>query len=75
MLEIMQKLIKLKTSTITKYDQLLLEGLIDDTSKAQTNSTLTNKEFISNYIYRSDMSIVRENDRFKDVEDLLNKLK
>ena len=59
----------------TNNDQLLLEGLIDDTSKAQTNSTLTNKEFISSYIYRSDMSLVRESSRFKEVENLLNKLK
>ena len=67
--------IKLEASTITKYDQLLLEGLIDDTSKIQTNSTLSNKEFISSYIYRSDMSLVRESSKFKEVEDLLNKLK
>ena len=75
LLECINHTIKFEASTITKYDQLLLEGLIDDTSKAQTNSTLTNKEFISSYIYRSDMSIVRENARFKEVEDLLNKLK
>lgn len=67
--------IKLEASTITKYDQLLLDGLVDDTSKIQTNSTLTNKEFISSYIYRRDMSLVRESSRFKEVEDLLNKLK
>ena len=75
LLECINHAIKLEASTITKYDQLLLEGLIGDTSKTQTNSTLTNKEFISSYIYRSDMSIVRENARFKEVEDLLNKLK
>jgi len=75
LLECINHAIKFEASTITKYDQLLLEGLIDDTSKAQTNSTLTNKEFISSYIYRSDMSIVRENARFKEVEDLLNRLK
>lgn len=67
--------IKLETSTITKYDQLLLDGLVDDTSKIQTNSTLSNKKFISSYIYRSDMSLVRESSRFKEVEDSLNKLK
>lgn len=67
--------IKLESSTITKYDQLLLEGLIDDTSKVQANSTLTNKEFINSYVYRNDMSLVRENTRFKEVEDLLSKLK
>lgn len=75
LLECINHVIKLESSTITKYDQLLLEGLIDDTSKIQTNSTLTNKEFISSYIYRNDMSLVRENVRFKEVEDLLNKLK
>ena len=75
LLDCINHAIKLEASTITKYEQLLLEGLIDDTSKIQTNSTLTNKEFISSYIYRSDMSKVRENARFKEVEDLLNKLK
>ena len=75
LLECINHAIKLEASIITKYNQLLLEGLIDDTSKIQTNSILTNKEFISSYIYRNDMSKVRENDRFKEVEDLLNKLK
>lgn len=75
LLDCINHAIKLESSTITKYDQLLLEGLIDDTSKIQTNSTLTNKEFISSYIYRSDMSKFRENARFKEVEDLMNKLK
>ncbi len=75
LLDCINHAIKLEESTITKYEQLLLEGLIDDTSKVQTNSTLTNKEFISSYIYRQDMSKVRENARFKEVEDLLNKLK
>ena len=75
LLDCINHAIKLETSTITKYDQLLLEGLIDDTSKIQTNSTLTNKEFINSYVYRNDMSLVRENTRFKEVEDLLNELK
>ena len=75
LLDCINHAIKLESSTITKYDQLLLEGLIDDISKIQTNSTLTNKEFICSYIYRHDMNKVRENDRFKEVEDLLSKLK
>lgn len=66
--------LKLEESTIDKYDQLLLEGLIDDTSKVQTNSTLTRKEFKSSYVYRNDMSQVRENTRFKEIDDLLSKL-
>ena len=75
LLECINHALKLEASTITKYEQLLLEGLIDDTSKIQTNSTLTNKEYISSYIYRNDMDLVRENIRFKEVEVLLNKLK
>ena len=75
LLECINHAIKLEASTITKYDQLLIEGVIDDTSKIQTNFTLTNKEFISSYIYRDDMNNVRESARFKEVEDLLNKLK
>ena len=69
LLECINHAIKLEASTITKYDQLLLEGLIDDTSKIQTNSTLTNKEFICSYIYRHDMSIVRENARLQSFPD------
>lgn len=75
LLDCINHAIKLDTSTITKYDQLLLEGLTNDTSKIQINSTLTNKEFICSYIYRQDMNKVRENARFKEVEDLLKKLK
>lgn len=67
--------IKLESATITKYEQLLLSGIIDDTSKVQTNSTLTNKEFISSYINKNDMNLVRKNSRFKEIEKLLNKLK
>ena len=67
--------IKLESATITKYEQLLLNGIIDDTSKVQTNSTLTNKEFISSYINKNDMNLVRKNSRFKEIEKLLNKLK
>ena len=67
--------IKLEQSTITKYDQILLEGLIDDTSKIQTNSTLTNKEFINSYINKDDMSLVRKDIRFKEIIELLLKLK
>lgn len=74
LLECINHAIKLETSTITKYDQLLLEGIINDTSLVQTNSKLTNKEYISSYIYRNDMNKVRENPRFQEVEDLLNKL-
>lgn len=75
LLQCVNHAIKLEASIITKYDQLLLEGLINDTSKIQTNSTLTNKEFICSYINRNDMSVVRENTRFKEVEELLNKLR
>ena len=67
--------LKIEESTIAKYDQLLLEGLTDDTSKVQTNSTLTRKEFKSSYVYGNDMSQVRENTRFKEIDDLLSKLK
>ena len=45
LLECINHAIKLEESTITKYDQLLLEGLIDDTSKIQTNSTSLNLSF------------------------------
>lgn len=53
LLDCINHAIKLDASAITKYDQLLLAGLIDDTSKVKTNSTLTNKEFISSYIYKT----------------------
>lgn len=75
LLECINHAIKLESSTITKYDQLLLEGIINDTTHTQTNSTLTNKEYISSYIYRNDMSLVRENIRFRKIENLLKKLK
>lgn len=75
LVECINHALKLESSTITKYEQLLLEWIINDTSHTQTNSTLTNKEYISSYIYRNDMSLVRESIRFKEIEDLLNKLK
>ena len=75
LIECINHAIKLEKSTITKYDQILLEGLIDDTSKIQTNSTLTNKEFINSYINKDDMSLVRKDIRFKEIIELLLKLK
>lgn len=75
LLESINHAIKLESSTITKYESLLLDGIINDISTTQTNSTLTNKEIINSYINKYDMSLVKENSRFKEIEDLLNKLK
>lgn len=75
LLECINHALKLEASTITKYDQLLLNGFINDISSSQTNSVATNKERINKEIHSDRMNKVREHSRFKDVEVLLNKLK
>ncbi len=75
LLECVNHAIKLEASTITKYESLLLEGIINDTSLIHTNSTITNKEFISSYINKNEMSLVRQNGKFQEVEKKLLELK
>lgn len=75
LLEGINHAIKLESSHITKYESLLLQGIVDDTSLTQTNTTMTNKDIINNTIDSKYMNVVRESNRFKEVESLLNQLK
>lgn len=75
LLEGIKHAIKLEAAHITKYESILLAGIVDDSSFIQTNTTMTNKDIINCTIYHKSMDLVRENNRFKEVESLLIKLK
>ena len=75
LLECIKHAVKLESSTITKYESLLLHGIIDDTSLIQTNTTATIKDIINSVINSNTMEQVRENNRFGEVANLLIKLK
>lgn len=75
LIECINHAIKLEASVITTYTSLLLNGMTNDISSSQTNSMVSNKNRILKDINSNFMVKVRECIRFKEVEDLLNKLK
>ena len=75
LLECVNHAIKLEASTVTKFECLLLEGLVNDTSNTLTNSTNTNNDIIVGVINESSMALIKESERFEEVESLLKKLK
>ena len=75
LIESVNHAIKLEASTITKYESLLLNGYVNDTSSSQTNTTSTNKDRILNIINLKIMKPIKENPRFLEIEKLLECLK
>ena len=75
MIECINHAIELEASVITTYTSLLLNGMDNNTSTSQTNYMTSNKDRILKDLNSNIMVKVRECIGFKEVEELLNKLK